>query len=177
MDGKLGYAAWRWLFFIEGGLTCAIATIAISIVPDFPTTPVPWLTPEEQMLAQKRMEEDVGAIGPKLSKSSQASGLTEALADWTVWWLAIAATMLSASESFGTFFPTLVATMGYSPTITLLLCAPPSLLSFATAIIVVRHSDMTRDRFWHIVVSLLLGIIGFVSASLTMNNTIRYISL
>ncbi|KAG6333955.1 hypothetical protein ID866_5138 [Astraeus odoratus] len=167
----------RWLFFIEGCLTCSVATVAFYIVPDFPGTPTSWLTLEEQILAQKRMEEDASGVRPELSKSSQASGLVKALTDWTVWWLAVALAVLNASMSFLSFFPTLVATMGYSSTITLLLCTPPSILAFVTAIIVVRHSDMTRDRFWHIAASMLPGIVGFVSASLTMNNTIRYISL
>ena len=29
----------RWLFFIEGGLTCTIAIVSFYIIPDFPTTP------------------------------------------------------------------------------------------------------------------------------------------
>jgi hypothetical protein len=55
-----------------------------------------------------------------------------------VWLIAIACTCCYASLSFNLFFPTLVATMGYSPTISLLLCAPPWLVSAVTAIIVAR---------------------------------------
>ena len=40
-----------------------------------------------------------------------------------------------------------------------------------------RHSDVTRDRFWHIVGPVSMGIIGFIIATLTMNTSIRYLSL
>ena len=59
MNGKLGRAAWRWLFYIEGALTIFVAICAMFILPDFPTT-TRWLTEEERRLATKRMEEDAG---------------------------------------------------------------------------------------------------------------------
>jgi MFS family permease len=41
MDGDLGHASWRWLFYIEGALTIAVAAIAVPILPDFPLVPFP----------------------------------------------------------------------------------------------------------------------------------------
>lgn len=46
----------RWLFYIEGALTMAVAIIAIFILPDFPST-TRWLSPEERRLAEVRMAE------------------------------------------------------------------------------------------------------------------------
>ncbi|KAG6336606.1 hypothetical protein ID866_2482 [Astraeus odoratus] len=176
-DRILGYAAWRWLFFIEGSFTCIIAIVAFYVVPDFPTTPASWLTIEEQVLAQKRMEEDICSVEQDGTKSIEGNGLMEALADWRVWWLAITTTILFATQSYTNFFPTLAATMGYDPTITLLLCAPPWLVATATSFFVVRHSDATRNRFWHIAGPISMGILGFMMAILTMNTAIRYVSL
>ena len=158
MDKKLGYAAWRywswpllaiswpehpsrWLFFIEGGLTCIIAIASFYTTPDFPTTPASWLTVDERLLAQTRMEEDWSNIE---HKSAQRLGLVSALTDWTVWWLAIAGFFLLVGASFGLFFPTIAATMGYSPTVTLLLCAPPSFIGVTTSFFVMRsvHSNL-----------------------------------
>ena len=107
-------------FFIEGGLTCIIAIASFYMTPDFPTTPASWLTLDEQMLAQRRIVEDV--CTPE-QKNPQRSGLVDALTDWTVWWLAIAGCSILVGVSFSLFFPTIVATMGYSPTMTLLLCS------------------------------------------------------
>ena len=121
---------YRWLFLIEGGLTCLIASAGAYMIPDFPTTPVSWLTHEEQLLAQRRMVEDFGSIK---QQGTQKSGLVEAFTDWTVWWLVIARSMAAVGESFVNFFPTLAATIGYGPSITLLICAPPWIFAMATA--------------------------------------------
>lgn len=123
----------RWLFYIEGTLTVVVALGAIFVLPDVPSSSSQWLTPQERALAQLRMEED-GLIdeGEAGNTEGQATGLMLALSDWKVWWLCIALTNLVVSLSFNAFFPTLSATMGYSPTITLLLCSPP--WAFATLV-------------------------------------------
>ncbi|KAF9247259.1 major facilitator superfamily domain-containing protein [Melanogaster broomeanus] len=113
-DKIFGFAGWRWLFLLEGSVTIIIAVFAIFIIPDYPSSPASWLTPEEHLLALRRMEED-GA--DSLEQDKQMSGLIEALSDWHVWWLGTALLCLHAAYSFGHFFPTLVATMGYSPTL------------------------------------------------------------
>ena len=40
-----------------------------------------------------------------------------------------------------------------------------------------RHSDATGERSFHMVISLCVGLVGFVIASSTMNTAARYISL
>ena len=80
-----------------------------------------------------RVEEDRGNTD---QESLQRSGLVEALTDWTVWWLAIAGCFILVGVSFGTFFPTIAATMGYSPTVTLLLCVPPWFVGAVTSLFV-----------------------------------------
>ncbi|KAG2122684.1 MFS general substrate transporter [Suillus cothurnatus] len=177
LDGTLGFSAWRWLFFVEGALTLVVAVSAIWILPDFPSTPNVWLSPDEQILAKRRMEEEVMAIEHESKPEGNFSGLVEALMDWRVWWLGVALHFMDCSQSFTMFFPTLSATMGYNTTTSLLLCAPPWILGTATSFVVARHSDATGDRFWHIVGPLLLSIIGFTIAISTMNTGMRYLSL
>ncbi|KAG1793175.1 MFS general substrate transporter [Suillus plorans] len=176
LDGVLGFTAWRWLFFVEGALTLATAVCAIWILPDFPSTPSVWLLPDEQILAKQRMEEEV-KLEHKGKPEENFSGLAEALMDWRVWWLGVALNLIVSSLSFANFFPTLSATMGYSATTSLFLCAPPWILGTATSFVVARHSDVTGDRFWHISGPLLVGIAGFIIAISTMNTGMRYLSL
>ncbi|KAJ6520948.1 MFS general substrate transporter [Mycena capillaripes] len=166
MQGKLGHAAWRWLFYIEGSATVAVAIIAIFVLPDFPATSK-WLTPEERSLALLRMTEDAG-VGDQseTEHGGPLTGLWLALSDWRVWWLAFALTAQVVALSFNAFFPTLTATLGYSPTVTLLLCAPP----FAIAALV-------GERCFHMISSFGLGVLGFVIAISTMNTAARYIAL
>lgn len=179
MDGVMGQAAWRWLFYIEGSMTVLVAICAIFILPDFPGTSCSWLTAEEQALAQLRMEEDFGVGDEEETQCSKdgESGLKQALSDWKVWWLALSMTSLNILLSFNAFFPTLSATLGYSPTVSLLLCSPPWLFATCVAFFMSRHSDQTGERFGHITIPLLVGIAGFLMAMATMNTAVRYLSL
>ncbi|PPQ73434.1 hypothetical protein CVT25_001292 [Psilocybe cyanescens] len=174
MEGKLGHAAWRWLFFIEGSLTIAIAILAIFILPDFPET-TRWLTDDERALALRRLQEDMGS--DEEMESGGLSGLWMAITDWKVWWMALLLTSWTVTLSFNTYFPTLSATMGFNRTVTLLMCAPPFLFTAIVAFILSRHSDMTNERCFHCIGPLAISILGFVIAISTMNTAARYLSL
>ncbi|KAI0368084.1 MFS general substrate transporter [Pilatotrama ljubarskyi] len=179
MDGKLGRAAWRWLFYVEGALTVFVAICAIFILPDFPaTTRRWWLSEEERRLAMRRMEEDAG-VGDEAETEvgGQLTGLWLAVKDWKVWWMAFAMTSQVVALSFNAYFPTLSATMGFNPTVTLLLCAPPFVFTAIMAFVISRHSDKTGERFYHISVPIFGGIVGFIIAICTMNTAARYVSL
>ncbi|KAF8558924.1 MFS general substrate transporter [Imleria badia] len=177
MDGTLGVPAWRWLFFTEGALTLIISAVALFIIPDFPSSPARWLTREEHLLAYLRMEEDSRGLERDQPRQANESGLQYSLTDCKIWWLGISLSSMIVALSFGNFFPTLCATMGYNPTITLLLCAPPWLTGTITSFLVTRHSDSSGDRFWHITGPMMMGVMGFIIAISTMNTAIRYVSL
>jgi len=176
MEGKLGYAAWRWLFIIEGAITIAVAILSIFILPDFPSN-TRWLSPLERRLAEVRLTEDVGAANDEGEKQGQVHGLKLAVSDWKVWWLALALTAYVVGLSFNAYFPTLAATLGYSRTITLLLCAPPWAFATLVGFINARHSDKTKERFFHVVIPMLVGIAGFIIALATMRTAARYVAL
>ncbi|TEB30217.1 sugar transporter [Coprinellus micaceus] len=176
MQGKLNQAAWRWLFYIEGAITVAVAILAIFILPDFPSTSR-FLSPQERALAIKRMEEDAGGINDEEETEGSSSGLWLAITDWRVWYMALALTSQVVALSFNAYFPTLAATMGYDRTVTLLLCAPPWAFAAIVTFLLARHSDKVQERFYHIIASYLVGIVGFIIAISTMNTAGRYVAL
>ena len=141
-----------------------VAFIALFVLPDFPANSHTWLSPEEMRLAEKRLEEDVGIADDEHAETGgRMHGLALAIQDWKVWWLTLALTSLVVSLSFNAFFPTLSATMGYNSTITLLLCAPPWVFATIVAFVMCRHSDRSRERFWHIAIPLGFGIVGYAA--------------
>ncbi|KIY73724.1 MFS general substrate transporter [Cylindrobasidium torrendii FP15055 ss-10] len=176
MQGALGYAAWRWLFFIEGGLTVVVACISIFVLPDFPET-TSWLTAEEKALAIRRVEADVGFQGKDDIAVSQLEGFRLAFRDGKVWWLAMTLTSLVFSLSFNAYFPTLMSTLGNTPSVTMLICVPPWIFAAFVAILLSRHSDHHSERFWHVFFAFSLGIVGNIIAMSTMDPIARYISL
>lgn len=135
--------SYRWLFYIEGALTIAIAIIAIFVLPDFPTT-TRWLSPQERALAIKRMEEDAGVGDEQETEQGAGTGFWMAITDWKVWWLSLALTSQVVALSFNAYFPTLSATLGYNRTVTLLLCAPPFVFAALVAFWLSRYG---RPRY------------------------------
>jgi len=180
MHGVLGRAGWRWLFYVEGSLTILVALFALFILPDFPETTRPgWLTEKEICLAQRRMEEDSDKSSesePSVAKNHVA-GFWAAMKDPNMYILTLVMALQIFAQSFNMYFPTLAATLGYNRTITLLLCAPPFLLSTVFTFLNSRHSDLSGERFYHITVPFAIGITGFFIATQSMNTAWRYFAL
>ena len=168
------FSSFRWLFFIEGGLTILVALWSMSILPDFPEskTTLSWLTLGERKLALRRMAEDA-ETSCKFSQTGFRSlsslrlvnrwpGLHEALTDSKVWWLALTLTVMVASLSFSAYFPTIVGTLmvglGYRSNenvmAVLLLCVPPWVCATGLAILVSRLVSL----------SLSLSLVGWIDS-------------
>ncbi|KAG2070957.1 MFS general substrate transporter [Suillus decipiens] len=174
MQDKLGQAAWRWLFFIEGGITIFVAICAMFILPDFPHN-TKWLSPEERALAISRLAEN--HCDEADGKQTTMQGLRDAVSDRKVWWFAVAAMFQVIGQSFFGYFPTLCATLGYDTTVTLLLCAPPWAFAGMVAFFLSWLSDKRQKRYKYIVVSDAFGALAFIISICTMNKAARYISL
>ncbi|BGP22192.1 hypothetical protein JCM10295v2_001070 [Rhodotorula toruloides] len=161
MDGAGGIRAWRWLFYIEGSITMAVAVISVFILPDFPHNSRGF-TAEEKELAQLRMTEDVGVKDE--TTVSTWTALTLALGDYRLWVFSLVLTAMVIGLSFNAYYPTLTKTLGYSSEVSLLLCAPPFIWATIVAYFVSRDSDKRQERYLHIVVPLVFGIVGAIIA-------------
>ncbi|KAG1854199.1 major facilitator superfamily domain-containing protein [Suillus subalutaceus] len=175
MQGKLGQSAWRWLFYIDGGITVVVAICAIFILPNFPHN-TKWLTPEERSLAIARLADD-GYGRMDHDKRTTMQGLRNAVSDWKVWWFSVALIIDSMAMSFVIYFPTIVATLRYNTTVTLLLATPPWVLAAIAAFSFARYSDNTKKRYIYIFASNAFAALGFTISICTMNMIARYVSL
>jgi MFS family permease len=102
MQGVLGHAAWRWLFWIEGGVTMGVAIAAALILPDLPTNSKGF-TEEELQVAQLRMIEDVGEVDEDSSDDGVFDGLFMALKDPKIYVLMFTLTAYVVGLSFNAF--------------------------------------------------------------------------
>ncbi|EMR62219.1 putative mfs transporter protein [Eutypa lata UCREL1] len=59
LDGIRGYHGWRWIFILEGLLTCLVALVFFFIFPSFPEQ-AKWLNEEERAYVRARLEADTG---------------------------------------------------------------------------------------------------------------------
>ncbi|KAK3297306.1 general substrate transporter [Chaetomium fimeti] len=176
MQGILGHAAWRWLFYIEGAATMLVAILAAFILPDLPHN-TRGFTEEERYVAQLRMTEDVGVADTDEPGQNAFTGLIMALKDPKVYLMMITLTAYVVGLSFNAFFPTLTGTLGFDYVPTLLMSAPPWAFSCLVSLVNAWHSDRTQDKFWHIVGPIVLGLIGFIISMSTSNIAARYVAL
>lgn len=53
-----GYAAWRWIFIIEGCFTCGVTILVYFLLSDWPTS-AKWLKPEELAVLQQKSKKPI----------------------------------------------------------------------------------------------------------------------
>ncbi|RMJ00598.1 hypothetical protein CDV36_015849 [Fusarium kuroshium] len=103
MDGALGHSSWRWLFWIEGAITMAVAIAAAFILPDLPHN-TKGFSREELEVAQLRIIEDVGEADVDAEGQGPFDGLYMALADPKIYIMMITFAAYVVGLSFNAFF-------------------------------------------------------------------------
>jgi MFS family permease len=176
MEGTLGHRAWRWLYWIEGAATMAIAISAAFILPDLPHN-TRGFTEEERKLAVYRITEDIGEADEDSAEESPFAGLLMAVKDVKIYVMMLTFTAYVVGLSFNAFFPTLTGTLGFSYVPTLLMSAPPWVFSCMVSLLNAWHADKTQERFWHIVGPICVGLVGFIISMSTENVAARYVAL
>jgi MFS family permease len=168
-----GITGWRWLFILQGAVTFLIAIVGFFLLPDF-THNTWWLTQEERDLATNRMALDT--VGNK-GKTSVWAGFRQAGKDPMVWIFAFMAHMHLAANGFKNFFPTVVETLGFNRTITLVLTCPPYLIAGVVTIAVSWSSGKFNERTWHITISKAVATFGFGLACAEIGVAGRYVAM
>lgn len=176
MQGVLGHAAWRWLFWIEGSFTMFVAILAALILPDLPHN-ARGFTEEERQVAQLRMIEDVGEADADSAEDGVFDGLFMALKDTKIYVMMFTFTAYVVGLSFNAFFPSLTKTLGFDYVPTLLMSAPPWVFSCIVSLINAWHADKTQEKFWHIVGPICMGVVGFIISMATEVVAARYVAL
>lgn len=170
LDGVHGLEGWRWLFIIEGAVTFGVAIISMFFLPDHPLT-TRWLSPEERQLAHDRIARDT--VGLESNKGARA-GFMQAVRDPRLWLFTFMQNCHLSATGFNSFFPTVVRTLGFSRTMTLVLTCPPYLVSALACLATGISSGKFNERTWHITGGMVVAMIGFITASCTMNVAARY---
>lgn len=78
--------------------------------------------------------------------------------------------------SFNNFFPTVVGSLGFDSTITLVLTCPPYLVSAVVGVAVGWSSGKLNERTWHITGSMGAALVGFIISCATLDTAARYIA-
>ncbi|CAH0059303.1 unnamed protein product [Clonostachys solani] len=156
-----GLAPWQWLYLVTGPVTILVGLFVWIVLPDFPEN---WkgLSPEERRVAILRVAIDGSQADIDEPGMTQFKGLKMALTDVNTYVLGLAYMCIIGSVGFGLFLPSLTASLGYSHTVSLLLCTPPYIFMTIWLIVHSWLSDRWNSRFWFYMYPLPISIVGFV---------------
>ena len=175
LDGAHGIRGWQWLFIIEGAATVGIGIVCACLMPEFPHNSR-ILSPLERDLAVWRIESEAGAA-EGTEDESVFKGFYKALTDPKLLLLIFCNMMSQAQGSIANYFPTLVASLNFGSTISLLLTAPPYILAGAVYYGITWYSDR-KNVAYHIIVSCIaIACTMYVIPMATLNVGARYFSM
>ncbi|KAF4846488.1 Major facilitator-type transporter hxnP [Colletotrichum siamense] len=174
LDGAKGLESWRWLFIIEGCITIFVGVFAIWLLPDWPST-TSWLTPKERAVAEWRLVKDAGQVDE--DDEPWSYGFKLAFMDWRIYLFTFLFICIQVCSAVGNFFPDIVDTLGYGRVKTLLLTAPPYLVSLCVSIANNYSADRTHNASFHIIWPMCIAIMGYIIAATTLSTAPRYFSM
>lgn len=176
MDYINGYRGWRWIFILEGLLTCLVAFAFFFLLPSFPED-AKWLTEEERTYVTSRLRADQGhsAVERKITGRDVA----RCFKDYKIWlggfmYLGL----IVPAYGYAFFAPTILSGLGYSPIQTQLRSVPPWVCSFTLSMIIAWFSDKLRHRLAFTIAPICIALAGFGTLLHVHNNVgVQYMSL
>lgn len=160
------------LFIIEGIVTVVTALVAIPILPDHHLT-TSWLTEDERQLAHARISRDTVE---QSSRTTSLASLKAAFGDPRLYLLALMQNLHLSANGFTNFFSTVVGTLGFNHTITLVLTCPPFIAAAIVGPLYGMSSGRFNERTWHITLGMGVALAGFVIAASTLNLAARFVA-
>lgn len=173
LDGVLGFAGWRWLYFVEGVPAVVLGIVVLRYLPDRPAD-ARWLA-----AAQSQWLEQTIATESRSAKAHHAEGWRRAFSDGRVWLLSL----FWLLQAFGTigvtlFLPQILKMISGSTNLVVsILSALPFLLACVLMYANGRHSDARGERKLHLGVPLLVSGILLVASIYAGNPIATYLML
>ncbi|KAL6824732.1 MFS general substrate transporter [Trichoderma sp. SZMC 28015] len=159
LGGHHGFAAWRWIFIIEGAITSTLAIIAAFLIIDWPEQ-TKYLNAEEKELLRRRLAADVddSCRMDVLNKTS----FKMIMSDYKIWLGALVYMGVGVPGLSGTFFlPTILLEFNWKAQEAQVRTIPVYVVAGGTMLIGAWASDKLRHRFSFFVAGTSLVTIGY----------------
>ncbi|KAK4445133.1 major facilitator superfamily domain-containing protein [Podospora aff. communis PSN243] len=173
MDGVGGQVGWRWVFWIEGVASLAIAPIIWFGLPNDPTNAY-FLNAEEKRLMRIREKQRAQYMG---SEEFSWKELWIALKDFKMWTSAgIQFCQCIVLYGFSTFLPSIITSMGYGTLEVQYLTIPVYVMGGLSFLTLAYISDRLVVRGPFIAFANVFGIVGYILILCPTSNRIKFFS-
>lgn len=145
LSGRHGFAAWRWIFIIEGAITSTLAIISSFLIIDWPEQ-TKYLNAEEKELLRRRLATDVddSCRMDVLNKTS----FKLIMSDYKIWLGALVYMGVGVPGLSGTFFlPTILLEFNWKAQEAQIRTIPVYVFAAGMMLIGAWASDRLRHRF------------------------------
>ncbi|PYH91644.1 MFS general substrate transporter [Aspergillus ellipticus CBS 707.79] len=159
MNGIRGLSGWRWVFIIEGIITCLVGITCYFLLTDFPED-AHWLSTDEREFLREKLAKDAGKADPNASMSVR--DILDVFKDWKIF---IGGLMyfgqVVTAYGYAYFATTIIKTFGYSAIQTQLYSIPPWAAAFGCSMVIAYLSDRFQHRFLFTLIPMLIAMAGF----------------
>jgi MFS family permease len=173
MNGMRGYLGWRWIFILEGTLTCVISLWFFFVIPNFPED-AKWLKEDERAYIKARLQVDQGKSAAERDITVRDVG--RVFKDFKIWLGGFMYFgLIVPAYSYAYFAPGIIQGYGYGPIQTQLHSVPPWAAAFGWAMLVAYISDKLKHRFLFAILCICISIAGFaISTSVHHDRDVQY---
>jgi len=165
LDGVNGWQGWQWLFLLEGVPSVLMGLLVLVFLDDNPRK-ARWLTEDERALVLRHLAEDEAAK----ATLGLRHRFTDVFRDGRVWALcAVYLTMMVGFYGVNFWMPSIIQEFGIDPHDFLevgLLSMVPWGAAAVAMVINGTHSDRTGERFWHVILPMLVASAGLLGLAL-----------
>ncbi|KAJ7119117.1 MFS general substrate transporter [Mycena epipterygia] len=153
LDGHAGLAGWRWLYIICGCMSVPVAFLCLFVLPDYPTNCRVWYISEDDRKLALQRSANVGRVEVTGRLSWQM--FKPILSSWRIYTLVLAYIFYGSSCQANNYFGIYLKAMGYSVNSRNIIPATANLVVSAVTVFLYGFgSDITRNRFWWILLPL-----------------------
>ncbi|KAH9910536.1 MFS general substrate transporter [Fomitopsis serialis] len=161
---------WQFLFLLEAIPTIIMASLLLVFLPSFPFT-ASFLTPRQRAIAQARLNRD--------QKPTSHGGMgafrafTLVVSDLNAWLLMVIYCGFNVGTATITYFlPTLIVELGFSGIDAQGMTVAPYFAGWFLVVFQAWHSDRTRDRGWHVMLSTAIAFIGYLILATSVQKSV-----
>ncbi|OJD14600.1 hypothetical protein AJ78_05060 [Emergomyces pasteurianus Ep9510] len=160
MRGLGGYSGWRWIFVIEGLMSCVLAVGAKFILADWPEQ-AKFLNEEERRYVLSKGAKDVGG-GARMDRLDGAAW-KRIMSDWKIYVGSLIYIGITVSGyATALFIPSIVNSLGYSGIDSQIQSIPIWVAASGVTLIVSVLTDRLKHRYGFVMFGVAFASIGYI---------------